>query len=73
MHEDPEAEEVQQEDDPEVFRKANRFLQIGLAVGSAILVLAQMGVFNFDYGFYAGVICVAIGAGIRQIIVSRNS
>jgi len=27
---------------------------------------------NFDYGFYAGVICVVIGAGIRQIIVSRD-
>ncbi|MFN7926493.1 MAG: hypothetical protein U0Y68_00850 [Blastocatellia bacterium] len=40
-----------QEDDPELYRRANRFLQIGLAVGIVILVLAQLGVINFDYGF----------------------
>lgn len=70
MQEEPEANE---EITAEVYRKANRFLQIGLAVGIVILILAQAGVLNFDYGFYACVICVALGAGIRQIIVARNS
>ncbi len=65
-------EEPEIEDDPAKYRKANRFLQIGLGAGLAILLLAQAGAFNFDYGFYAGVICVVIGAGIRQIVVSRN-
>ena len=68
-----EPEEPLQEDDPAVYRRANRFLQIGLAVGIVILVMAQAGAINFDYGFYACVISVAIGAGIRQIIVARNS
>ena len=72
MEEEPEAEESQQADDPEIYRKANRFMQIGIALGSLILLLASVGVMNFDYGFYAGVICVVVGAGIRQIIVSRH-
>lgn len=60
------------QEDPEIYRKANLFLQIGLAVGVLVLVLGQAGVMNFDYALYAGVICIAIGAAIRQIIVSRN-
>ena len=73
MEEEPEAEEPEQADEPEIYRKANRFMQIGLALGLLILLLASVGVINFDYGFYAGVICVVVGAGIRQIIVSRHS
>lgn len=74
--EEPEAEEPEKETEleerPEVYRKANLFLQIGLAVGIIVLLLGGVGAMNFDYSFYAGVICVVIGAGIRQIIVSRN-
>jgi hypothetical protein len=47
-------------------------LQIGLAVGVLVLLLGQAGVMNFDYGLYACVICIVIGAAIRQIIVSRD-
>lgn len=60
------------ERDPEVYRRANRFLQIGLALGIAALALAQTGLFNLDHALFACVIFVAAGAGIRQIIVSRN-
>lgn len=60
------------ERDPETYARANRFLQIGLALGVGALALGQTGLFNFDYGLFACVIFVAAGAGIRQIIVSRN-
>ncbi len=60
------------ERDPETYTRANRFLQIGLALGIAALLLGYAGLYNFDYGLFACVICVAAGAGIRQIIVSRN-
>jgi hypothetical protein len=60
------------QEDPEKYQKANLFLQIGLGAGVLALILAQTGVLNFDYALYACVILVAIGAGIRQIIVSRD-
>lgn len=60
------------EHDPEIYHRANRFLQIGLAVGLVILLLTYAGLFKFDYGFFAGVICIVAGAAVRQIIVSRN-
>jgi len=60
------------ERDPATYRKANRFLQLGLAVGVVALVLGQTGLLNFDYAMFACVVFVAAGAGIRQIIVSRN-
>ena len=60
-------------DDLSIYRRANLYLQIFLAVGLAIFIAGAMHLFPFDYAFYGGVICVAIGAGVRQIIVSRNS
>ena len=60
------------ERDPEIYQRANRFLQIGLALGIGALLLGHAGAFNFDYGLFACVFFVAVGAGIRQIIVSRN-
>ncbi|MBS1811494.1 MAG: hypothetical protein JST84_25255 [Acidobacteria bacterium] len=60
------------EDNPEKYRKANLYIQVGLAVGVVVLLLGYAGVMNFDYALYACVICVVIGAAIRQILVSRN-
>lgn len=60
------------ERDPETYRRANRYLQIGLALGITTLLLAQAGLFNFDHGLLVCIIAVAAGAAIRQIIVSRN-
>ena len=67
-----ECRRVKMEHDPEIYHRANRYLQIGLAVGLVVLLLTYAGLFNFDYGFFAGVICIVAGAAIRQIIVSRN-
>ena len=59
-------------DEGEKYRKANLLLQIFLALGLALIILGVAGLINQDQGFIAGVIVIVIGAGIRQIFVSRN-